>query len=128
MFRYILIPGAIVMACMSGVFGFFLWAIFHSQFEQSASPDQAYIGDIMAQPLASCYATGCAGVPDDPALACAWRQIISNESSQSLPADRFALHKVCDHLTASDRKWMTSLDADIRLRMRDERRPERNSL
>ena len=129
MFRYILTPGAIVMACVSGVFGLFLWATFHSKFEQSWSPDKAYTGDISAQRhLASCYATGCAEAPDDPALACAWRQIISNESRQSSPADLSAEHKACDHLTALDRKWVTSLDADIRLRMREDQRAGSNSL
>lgn len=120
LFRYILLPGVIVIACAMGGFGFLLWSLFNIQFNSNWRPDQAYSGNIAAQRhLATCYTTGCARVPQDIAFACAWRKIISNEDKQA--SDTVAARDMCSHLSASDQKWITSLEADIRSRMREDR-------
>ena len=64
MFRYIFLPGVIVIACAMGGFGFLLWSLFNVQFNSNWRPDQAYSGDIAAQRhLATCYTSGCAEFP-----------------------------------------------------------------
>ena len=94
-------------------FAFLLWSIFHLQFEKAWSHDQAYIGDTQAQRhLASCYSTGCAGVPQDRAFACAWRQIIVSEAAGPSMRDISAERNVCNHLSALDQKWVPKLEAD----------------
>ena len=123
MFRYIFLPGVILIASAMAGFGFLLWSLFHLQFNSNWRPDQAYSGNIAAQRyLATCYTTGCARVPQDIAFACAWREIISSEDKQPVASDIAAARHTCSHLSASDQKWITSLESDIHSRMREDRR------
>jgi hypothetical protein len=122
MIRYVLLPGAVLIACAMGGFATSLWVLFHSQFQSNWHPDRAYAGDVPAQRhLARCYTTGCRSVPRDPAFACAWRQIISSEDTVRLPNDLSAARQACSRLSVSDRKWITPLENDIRARMREEK-------
>ena len=124
MFRYIFLPGVIVIACAMGGFGFLLWSLFNVQFNSNWRPDQANSGDIAAQRhLATCYTSGCARVPQDNAFACAWWKIISSEDKEPVPRDIVAARQTCSHLSASDQKRITSLKSDIRSRMREDREP-----
>ncbi len=101
MFRYIFLPGVILIACAMGGFGFLLWSLFDLQFNSNWRPDKAYRGNIMAQRhLATCYMTGCVRVPKDAAFACAWRKIISSEDKQLVPSDIVAVRHSCNRLSA----------------------------
>jgi hypothetical protein len=125
LFRNIFLPGVILIASAMAGFGFLLWSLFDVQFNSNWRPYQAYSGDIAAQRhLATCYMTGCASVPRDTAFACAWRKVISSEDQQPVTSDLVAVHNSCDHLSGSDKKWITSLEADIRSRMREDRERE----
>ena len=88
LFRYIFLPGVIVIACAMGGFGFLLWSLFNVQFNSNWRPDQAYSGNIAAQRhLATCYTTRLRKSPQDIAFACAWWKIISNEDKEPVPSD-----------------------------------------
>jgi hypothetical protein len=122
LFRYIFLPGVILIAFAMAGLGFLLWSLFDVQFNSNWRPDQAYGGNIAAQrDLATCYSTGCARIPQDIAFACAWRKIISSEDKEPIPSDIVAARHTCSHLSASDQKWITSLESDIRSRMREDR-------
>ena len=41
-----------------------------------------------------------------------------------MTSDLVAVHNSCNHLSGSDKKWITSLEADIRSRMREDRERE----
>lgn len=119
-FRNILIPGVALLMGAIGIFGFLLWDVVHRQFVKPLNPDQAYIGDTFTQRhLASCYMTGCAGVPRDPAFGCAWRTIIADERSPTPPSDLSAEQRACGHLSPADREWTEKIEADIRLHISD---------
>jgi hypothetical protein len=118
MFRNILAPGAILIACAVAAASFFIWRIYHQQFVSNWNPDQAYAGDVPAQRhLASCYMTGCPRVAHDPAFACAWRKIIAAEVKRLSPDDIKATRSACGRLSIADQKWVPRLDADIRVQM-----------
>jgi nitrogen fixation-related uncharacterized protein len=115
MFRNILIPGIALLMGAIGVFGFFLWDVVHRQFQKPWDPDRAYAGDTLTQRhLASCYMTGCAAVPRDPAFGCAWRTIIADEHEPSIPSDLSAEQKACGRVSPADRKWTQKIEANIR--------------
>jgi hypothetical protein len=118
MFRYILIPGVAVLVGAMGVSSFLLWDVAHRQFQKPWNLDRAYTGDTLTQRhLASCYMTGCAGVPRDPAFGCAWRTIIADEHQPTPPNDLSAEQGACRHLSPADREWIQKLETDIRFRM-----------
>lgn len=119
-FRNILIPGVALLMGAIGTFGFLLWDVVHRQFVKPWNPDQAYIGDTLTQRhLASCYMTGCAGVPRDPPFGCAWRTIIADERSPTPPSDLSAEQSACGHLSPADREWTEKIEADIRFHVSD---------
>lgn len=95
MMRQIVLPITFLLACLVGGFGFFLWDEFHAHWHHDLTIENAYAGNLTSQRhLASCYATGC--TPDfavEPILACAWRQIITEETSPASRQDLSALHK-----------------------------------
>ena len=122
MFRYVVLPGAVLMLVGIGAFSYSLWDIFHQQFMVVWNPVQAYDGDLETQRhLAMCYRTGCTSVPRDPASACAWRQIIATERKHASTADVTALHNACGHLSAVDRRLIKSLENDIQMKMREQK-------
>lgn len=115
MFRNILIPGVVLLMGAIGVFGFLLWDVVHRQFQKPWDPNRAYVGDTLTQRhLASCYMTGCAGVPRDPAFGCAWRVIIADEHEPTPLSDLSAEQKACGHLSPADREWTQKIEANIR--------------
>ncbi len=118
----VVLPGAILIACVIGGCAISLWVLFHSQFQSNWRPEQAFAGDVPAQRrLAKCYMTGCSGVPRDPAFGCAWRTIISDDEKQPSPSDLSAARQACSKLSASDRRWITTLESDIRSRMHEDK-------
>jgi hypothetical protein len=130
MIRYILLPGAIIMLCGIGGVGYFLWDVFHFQFQSNWNVTQAYDGDLAAERrLALCYKTGCTNVPRDPASACAWRQIIAADARRLSPADMSAEHAVCSHFSGPDLKFIRTLKNDIRMKMRAQKnlRPQKDA-
>ena len=115
MFRNILIPGVVLLMGAIGVFGFLLWDVVHRQFQKPWDPNRAYVGDTLTQRhLASCYMTGCAGVPRDPAFGCAWRVIIADEHEPTPLSDLSAEQKACGHLSPADREWTQKIEANSR--------------
>ena len=121
MFRQIFLPGALLMSCLIGFGGYSLWDTYHRQFNSTWSAAQAFSGDVSAQRrLASCYATGCITVPHDQPFACAWREIILEESSKAPPADVSAAQAACSHLSALQRQAVKTLTTDIRQQIRDD--------
>jgi hypothetical protein len=114
-FRNILIPGVVLLMGAIGVFGFLLWDVVHRQFQKPWDPNRAYVGDTLTQRhLASCYMTGCTGVPRDPAFGCAWRVMIADEHEPTPPSDLSAEQKACGHLSPADREWTQKIEANIR--------------
>lgn len=120
MIRFVIVPGAFMMACLAGLIGFTLWGIFVPAPRSQASAGLAYSGDIQAQRrLASCYEAGCRIAPPDPAFACAWRQIIVTETARKAVSDVTAARKVCRQLSTAAQKAVRILKADIRFEMRE---------
>lgn len=120
MLRQILLPGAILMGLFIGGCSFALWDLFHAQFSSNWNPSEAYAGKITAQRrLASCYMSGCAIVPHDPALACAWRNIIAKEENGGFPDDVARTNTTCSHLSRPAQRALPTLIADIRQQIRE---------
>jgi hypothetical protein len=118
MYRYVFLPGALLMMLAIGISGFLLFDCFHRKFEMTWSPDKAYTGDVPSQRLlASCYMTGCPRVPLDRAFGCAWREIIVGGIANPPAGDSLAEHTACSHLSAFERKWVPDLETDIRNQM-----------
>lgn len=119
MMRQIVLPAAILLACLVGVFGFFLWDEFHAQRGLNLAVEDAEAGNLTVQRnLASCYATGCSpSFVREPILACAWREIITGETKPASHQDLSALHEACSRLSTTDRNVLNSAEEDIRLRM-----------
>jgi hypothetical protein len=129
MIRYILFPGAIIMLCGIGGMGYFLWDVFHFQFQSNWNVTQAYDGDLAAERhLALCYKTGCTNVPRDPAFACAWRQIIATDAQHLSLADMSAEHLACGRFSGTSLKLVRTLKNDIRMKMLAQKngRPEKD--
>ena len=118
MMRQIVVPSALLLGCLLGVFGFFLWD-FHTQRHPRWTVEEAYAGNLTAQRhVASCYTTGCP--PDfalEPILACAWREIITEEIKPASQLDLSALRKARSRLSTTDRIVLNSAEEDIRFRM-----------
>ncbi len=125
MMRHIVVPAAVVLGSLLGVFGFFLWDEFHMQWHPSWTVEEAYAGDITAQRhLASCYATGCSpNFASEPILACAWWETITEETKPASQQDLSALNKACSQLPTTDRSVLSSAEYDIHLRMTNQQPP-----
>ena len=119
MMRQIVLPAALLLACLVGVFGFFLWDEFHGQWGPNLVAEDADAGNLTAQRrLASCYATGCPpNFVSEPVLACAWREIIIQETKRPSRQDLSAQHKACNQISKTDRNVLSSAEDEIRLRM-----------
>lgn len=119
MMRQIVLPAAVLLACLVGVFGFFLWDEFHAQWGPNLVIEDADAGNLTAQRrLASCYAKGCPPkFEPEPVLACAWREIVAQETNRASRQDRSAQHKACSQISVTDRNILSSAEDDIRFRM-----------
>jgi len=119
MMRAILLPGAVLMLFGIGGVGYFLWDVFHSQFQSNWDVTEAYDGDLAAERhLALCYKTGCTNVPRDPDSACAWWQIVASDARHVSGADILAERAACNRLSAEDLNLVGTLEDDIRMKMR----------
>ena len=120
MMRHIVLPAAVLLACLVGGFGFFLWDEFHAQWGPNLVAEDAEAGNLVAQHrLASCYARGCPpNFIREPVLACAWREIIAQETKRASRQDLSAQHKACSQISVTDRNVLSSAEEDIRFRMR----------
>ena len=116
MMRQIVMPAAVLLACLVGVFGFFLWDEFHAQWGPNLVLEDADAGNLTAQRrLASCYAKGCPpNFAPEPVLACAWREIITQETNRASRQDLSAQHKACSQISVTDRDVLSSAEDDIR--------------
>jgi hypothetical protein len=118
MMRQIVLPAALLLGCLVGAFGFFLWDEFHAQWGHNNIAEDADAGNLVAQRrLASCYATGC--LPNfgpEPVLACAWREIIVKEAKRASRDDLSAQQKACSQISGPN--VLTSAEDDIFYRMR----------
>jgi len=119
MMRQIVLPAALLLGCLVGLFGFLLWDEFHAQWRHNSIAEDADAGNLVAQRrLASCYATDC--LPNfirAPVLACAWQEIIVKEAKRASPHDLSAQQRACSQISGPDRNVLTSAEADILYRM-----------
>ena len=116
MLRVVLLPSlllAAVVAALAGWFGV-------SHIYQRPNWDLIYTGDLKAQrQLASCYESiGCPEASYSMVLACAWREIIVEESGILPSSDIAAAKKTCDHLSINERHTVERFEVEIRARLR----------
>ena len=97
----------------------FAWTqYFREQIRPSWSPEMTYSGDIEDQRhMASCYESGCHGMVATPILACAWREVILEETNRSLASDVAASDKACGQISADQNSILERAETDIRARL-----------
>ena len=64
--------------------------------------------------MAKCYQARCGHVSPSPVLACAWRQLIVDETGGSLAGDVVAAENACRGLSHSERAIVQRAEEDIR--------------
>jgi hypothetical protein len=118
MIRLLLFPFAIVGLVLAIVVPIAWTGYFHVQLRPNWNPDFAYTGDVETQRhLASCFTTGCPHIARSRVLACAWREIILEESTPRSPDDEVAAEQACKVLSTLDRALLASVESDIRSRL-----------
>jgi hypothetical protein len=119
MLRFLLLPFLLV-ALAFGVIATYAWSnFFHDRLRPSWDPNLSYSGHIEIQRhLAKCYEIGCPETVSSIVLACAWREIIVEETKSASPEDIEEAKRVCGRLSARDKPTLEQVEADIRIRMR----------
>lgn len=86
--------------------------------EQGFDPRTVYTGTVEDhRHFAECEAHGCPHVEPSPLFACAWREIIVEETDRNTPVDVTAAANACSSLTGQQRELLPRVEADIRARL-----------
>ena len=116
MLRVVLLTSLLLVALLVVLAGSFGLSYLHRR----PNWELVYTGDLKTQrKLASCYEV--IGCPDattySVVLACAWREIIVEETNRSSPADIAAAKKTCERLSADERRAAEHFEVEIRARL-----------
>jgi hypothetical protein len=119
MLRLLLLPFLLV-AIAVGAVATYAWSHFlRDQIHPEWDPNLAYSGHVeMQRHLAKCYEVGCPETPSSPVLACAWRDIIVQETNRASLKDIAEAERVCGLLSTKDKTTLEQVEADIRVRIR----------
>ena len=118
MLRLLLLPFLLVGISVGAVATYAWSHYFRDRIHPPWDPNLAYSGHVeMQRHLAKCYEVGCPEALFSPVLACAWRDIIVEETSRTSPGDIAEAKRVCGRLSAKDKATLEQVEADIRIRM-----------
>ena len=119
MTRLLLLPFLLV-ALGLGAIAVYAWShFFHDRIYPEWDPNLVYSGHVeMQRHLAQCYEVGCPEALYSTVLACAWRDIIVEETKQTSPGDIAEAKRVCGVLSSRERATVDQVEADIRARIR----------
>ena len=98
---------------------FLTWTYyFRGQMRPIWTPEMTFSGNLDDQRhMASCYDAGCRDVIATPILACAWREVILEESHRSSTRDITAAAESCQKISKTDRQILKRAETDIRARL-----------
>lgn len=118
MHRILLAPLAVVALCLAFLIPLVWTEYFRDHIWPNWSAEKAYSGDLNDQRrLASCYELGCSEVMASPILACAWREIILDETDRFFKHDVVAANRDCSRVSQNDREIVERAESDIRARL-----------
>jgi hypothetical protein len=119
MLRLLLLPFLLV-AIVLGSIATYAWShFFRDRLRPNWDPNLVYSVHIEMQlHLAKCYETGCPEALSSIVLACAWREIIVEETKPASIEDIGEAKRVCGLLSDKERTTLKPVEADIRARMK----------
>ena len=68
--------------------------------------------------IAECYRVKCGHVGVSPLLACAWRELIVEETARSSPVDVTAAEEACRALSLQERAIASRAEDDLRAQVK----------
>ena len=115
MLRILWVPIFALAACLATLVPFLWTEYFREQIRPAWTPEMAYSGNLDDQRhIASCYEVGCRDVIATPILACAWREIILEETNRSSDQDVSAANRDCERISPQHRPILERAEIEIR--------------
>ena len=110
-----LLIGPLVTAVFALTVAYFFWTGTVREWD----PNQVDLSKLDEQRhMGECYRVRCGHVGASPVLACAWRELIVEETGRSLPVDVTAAEAVCRGLSPREREIATRAEDDLRAQLR----------
>jgi hypothetical protein len=96
-----------VAICLAALVPFIWTEYFRDRMSPDWTAGMAHSGDLNdRRRMAACYEVGCNEVVAAPILACAWREIILEETQGSSRQDRIAADRACSRISQNDRETL----------------------
>ena len=107
MFGIVLAPLVAVAICLAALVPFIWTEYFRDRMSPDWTAAMAYSGDLNdRRRMAACYEVGCNEVVAAPILACAWREIILEETQGSSRQDLTAADRSCSRISPNNRETL----------------------
>jgi len=110
-----LLIGPLVTAVFALTVAYFFWTGTVREWD----PNQVDLSKLDEQRhMAECYRARCGHVGASPVLACAWRELVVEETARSSPVDVTAADEACRGLSPREREIATRAEDEIRALVR----------
>ncbi len=110
-----LLIGPLATAFLALAVAYYFWAGAVGEWD----PSQVDLSKLEEQRhLAECYRVKCGHVGVSPILACAWRELIVEETGRSSPVDVTAAEEACRGLSPQERAIATRAEDDLRAQVK----------
>lgn len=108
-------PVVALAACLAVLVTIVWLKYFRDEMRPIWSPELTYSGNLDDQRrMASCYEVGCSTVIATPIQACAWREVILEETDRASPQDIAAANRACQQISTTDRSILHQAELVIR--------------
>jgi hypothetical protein len=106
-----LLIGPLVTAVFALTVAYFFWTGTVREWD----PNQVDLSKLDEQRhMAECYRVRCGHVGASPVLACAWRELVVEETARSSPVDVTAAEEACRGLSPREREIATRAEDELR--------------